>query len=130
MSEISPANSACNMSSRAACANRRRACASPPSYLALASFIAGRDAEAVDWAQKTIQANPKFPGGPRSLAASHANLGQIPEAAAARQKLQELLPHVSIAQLRDHLPFFKQAADLERYLEGLRKAGLPEGDTD
>jgi len=99
-------------------------------YLALAAFIAGRDTEAVAWAQKTIQANPTFPGGPRTLAASCGNLGQIAEAVAARQKLQELQPHVSIAQLRESLPYFKEADTMERYLEGLRKAGLPEGGKD
>jgi hypothetical protein len=57
-------------------------------------------------------------------------LGQIAEAVAARQKLQELQPHVSIAQLRESLPYFKEADTMERYLEGLRKAGLPEGGKD
>ena len=48
------------------------------------------------------------------------------EEAAAREKLQELQRHLTIAQLREDLPYFKNPEDLERYLEGLRKAGLPE----
>ncbi len=41
-------------------------------------------------------------------------------------KLQELLPHLTIEQLRENLPYFKKPEDLDRYLDGLRKAGLPE----
>lgn len=95
-------------------------------YLAVAAFVVGRDKEAAEWAEKTAQASPQFPGGHRSLAASYGNLGRIEEAAAAREKLQELLPHVTLTQLRERLPYFKNPETMERYLDGLRKAGLPE----
>jgi adenylate cyclase len=96
------------------------------SYLAVAAFVMGRDEEAAEWARKSVEANPQFPGGYRTLAASAGNLGQLTEAEAARARLQELLPHLTIAQLRESLPYFKNADDLERYLDGLREAGLPE----
>ena len=96
-------------------------------YLAVAAFVAGRTEEAADWSKRTIQANPQFPGGYRSLAASAAELGRQPEAEAARDKLLELLPHLTVAQLRESIPYFKDPDVLERYLDGLRKAGLPEG---
>ncbi len=99
-------------------------------YLAVAAFVVGRDEEAAEWARKTVQANPQFPGGYRTLGASYGNLGRLTEAEAARVKLQELLPHLTIAQLRENLPYFKDPDGLERYLDGLRKAGLPEGATD
>jgi adenylate cyclase len=99
-------------------------------YLAVAAFVAGRDAEAAEWARKAVAANPQFPGGLRTLAASAGNLGRLTEAETARERLQELLPHVTIAQLRENLPYFKDPDDLERYLEGLRRAGLPEGASD
>ena len=95
-------------------------------YLAIAAFVAGRIEEAAEWARKAGEANPQFPGGYRTFAASAGNLGRLTEAAAAREKLQELLPHLTIAQLRESLPYFKNPDDLERYLDGLRKAGLPE----
>ena len=99
-------------------------------YLAVAAFVAGRDEEAVEWARKTVQANPQFPGGLRTLAASYGSLGRLTEAETAREKLQVLLPNLTIAQLRESLPYFKDPDDLERYLDGLRRAGLPEGAND
>jgi tetratricopeptide (TPR) repeat protein len=95
-------------------------------YLGIAAFLAGRDEEAAEWARKTVEANPQFSGGYRTLAASYGNLGRLTEAEAARARLQELLPHLTIAQLRESLPYFKNPDDLERYLDGLRKAGLAE----
>jgi tetratricopeptide (TPR) repeat protein len=95
-------------------------------YMGIAAFVAGRHEEAADWAKKTADANPQFPAGHRTLAASYGNLGRLAEAEAARERLQELLPHLTIAQLRESLPYFKNSDDLERYLDGLRKAGLPE----
>ncbi len=95
-------------------------------YLAVAAFVVGRNEEAAEWGRKTREANPQFPGGYRTLAASYGNLGRLTEAEAAREKLQELLPHLTIAQLRKRLPYFKNPDDLDRYLDGLRRAGLPE----
>ncbi len=95
-------------------------------YMAIAAFVAGRDEEAAEWSIKAIQSNPQLPAGYRTLASIYGNSGRLGEAAAAREKLQDLLPHLTIAQLRENLPYFKNAEDLERYLGGLRKAGLPE----
>jgi len=78
------------------------------------------------WARKTVQANPRFSGGYRTLAAIEGNLGRLTGAKVAREKLQELLPHLTIAQLRESLPYFKNPDDLDRHLDGLRRAGLPE----
>jgi adenylate cyclase len=95
------------------------------SHLAMAAVAAGRDTEASDWARKTITENPRFPGGYRSLAAAHGHLGELPEAQAALATLLRLLPGLTLTDLRDRLPLV-DPAHLERYLEGLRKAGLPE----
>jgi adenylate cyclase len=95
--------------------------------LAIAAFVVGRDEEAAEWARKAVEGNPQFPSGHRTLAASAGNLGRLTEAETARERLQELLPHVTIAQLRENLPYFTDPDDLERYLDGLRRAGLPEG---
>ena len=94
-------------------------------YLGIAAFVTGQDEKAAEWSMKTVQANPRFPGGYRTLAASYGNLGQNAEAENARQKLQELLPNLTLAQLRESLPYFKNPNDLDRYLDGLRKSGLP-----
>ena len=95
-------------------------------YLGIAAFVAGEDEDAAGWARKTVEANPKFPSGYRTLAAISGILEQHAEAQTARMKLQELQPHLTIGQLREGLPYFKDPDDLERYLHGLRQAGLPE----
>jgi len=96
-------------------------------YLAVAAFIVGRDEEAAEWARKTIEANPQFPGGHRTLAAANGAMERTEEAERAAGKLLELLPHLTIKQLRQSIPYFKDPDGLERYLDGLRWAGIPEG---
>ncbi|MCZ6862933.1 MAG: tetratricopeptide repeat protein, partial [Alphaproteobacteria bacterium] len=93
--------------------------------LAMAASAAGDDKASVDWARKAIETNPTLPGGYRSLAASAGNLGRRSQARAALETLCELLPGLTVAHAKARLPF-KNSADLERYLDGLRKAGLPE----
>jgi adenylate cyclase len=96
------------------------------SYLGIAAFVAGRHEEAAEWSIKATQSNPQLPGGHRTLASSYGYLGRLKDATVAREKLQDLQPQLTIAQLRESLPYFKNAEDLERYLGGLRRAGLPE----
>ena len=74
---------------------------------------------------KTVQANPQFPGIYRTLAASYGNLGQLTEAEAAREKLQELLPHLTIAQLRERLPNFRDPDDLAATSAAFGERGCP-----
>lgn len=95
-------------------------------YLAMAAVTAGKYEESADWARKAVQSNPKFPGGYRSLAASLGNTESLSEAKDAVVQLRQLLPNVSINQLRSNFQFFNDPLDLERYLNGLRRAGLPE----
>ena len=99
-------------------------------YMAVAAFTVGRDEEAAEWARKTIEANPQFPGGHRTLAAAYGAMERTEEAKRAAEKLLELLPHLTIAQLRQSIPYFKDPDGLERYLDGLRRAGIPEDGND
>lgn len=94
-------------------------------HLGLAAFAAERYEDAIDWAGKVIQQNPNFPGGPRLLAASLAQLGQRGEARRALDQLLRLMPGMQVDDVRRQVPF-KKAGDMERYLDGLRKAGLVE----
>ena len=95
--------------------------------MAMAAAVAGRDEDAIDWARKSIRDNPDFPGAHRTRAACHGNLDQLGEARAALEELLHLQPGLTIARLRETLPV-KNTADLERYLGGLRKAGLDAGE--
>ena len=92
-------------------------------HLGLAAFAEERYDEACEWGVKSIQENPQFPGGHRILAASYGQLGRMQEAQTALKELLVLMPGMTIDDVRKQVPF-KKSGDTERYLDGLRKAGL------
>jgi TolB-like protein/Tfp pilus assembly protein PilF len=89
-----------------------------------ANFIDGRYEEAVKTAQKAIRLAPTNPTYRRQLAASYAMMDRIDEAQAAIQEYLRLEPNHTVADSRK-IPT-KIPEHLERFLDGLRKAGLPE----
>jgi TolB-like protein len=101
-----------------------------PSYfqgMGYAHFAAERYGEAVEWAKRALES----PWGATSaaiyrlLAASYAHLDRLEEARSAALEAARLRPGFSSSRFRLQYA----AADpqfVERYLEGLRKAGLPE----
>ena len=92
---------------------------------ALAHLLAGRYDEASSWAERALRERPDDCRAMRILAASSALAGRLEEAHAAIARLRRREPACRISDLEDRLsPFRKQ--DLARYLDGLRKAGLPE----
>jgi adenylate cyclase len=95
--------------------------------IGMAHFVAGRYDEAVTWAEKAENERPASIGfGPlRLLAASFAHLDRLDEARDAFASVLELTPHVSATSIRNAI-HFSRPEDLERYLDGLRGAGLPE----
>ena len=92
-------------------------------HLGLAAFADARYEEACEWGRKVVRENPQFPGGHRLLAASYGQLGRIDEAAMELKELLRLMPGMISEDLRKQVPF-KKASDMERYIEGLLKAGL------
>jgi hypothetical protein len=58
-------------------------------------------------------------------AASHASAGRILEAQKAMARVRQLDPELRVSKLTDVVPF-RQPGDFDRYVDGLRKAGLPE----
>ncbi len=93
---------------------------------ALVDYLAGRYDEAAEWARRTIDARPDFPPGWRMLAASTAMAGSPDDAQTALQELLRLAPETTLETTRSGLPI-RHPEHMELYLEGLRKAGLPEG---
>jgi tetratricopeptide (TPR) repeat protein len=91
----------------------------------IAAFGAGDYEEAAESARKAIRLKPEFPPYWRNLAASLAQLDRIEEARAATDRLLQLLPHESLRLVRSRLTSVN-ADFLERFIEGLRKAGVPE----
>jgi TolB-like protein/Flp pilus assembly protein TadD len=91
----------------------------------VAEFGAGHYEQAVEWAKQTIEATPDFPLGWRYLAASLALLGRMEEARTARDQLLRVMPHENLRFARAVLPSTNPDR-LERFVDGLRKAGVPE----
>jgi TolB-like protein/Flp pilus assembly protein TadD len=89
------------------------------------AFGTGQYERAVESARTTIEALPDFPGGWRYLVASLAHLGRMEEASAAKDQLLRILPHESVGLIRATLPW-DNADFMERFVDGLRKAGVPE----
>jgi adenylate cyclase len=94
-------------------------------HLGVAAFADKRYEDACYWGRKTIQHNPMFPGGHRLVAASCGHLGSAQEAANEFKELLLLMPGMTADDVRKQVPF-KRSSDMERYIEGLRKAGLKE----
>ena len=94
-------------------------------HLGLASFVEERYEDACDWGSKAIQENPRFPGGHRLLASSYGQLGRVNEAATELKELLLLMPGMTADDVRRQVPF-RKPRDMERYIDGLRKAGLKE----
>jgi TolB-like protein/Flp pilus assembly protein TadD len=92
-------------------------------HLGLAAFAEERYDIACEWGAKVLQENPSFPGGHRLIAAIYGQLGRIEEAQVALKELLLLMPGMTIDDVRKQVPF-KDPNHMERYLDGLRKAGL------
>ena len=73
-----------------------------------------------------MKANPEFVNGYKPLIAALGHLDRIEEAEPYIDKLLELEPNFTMQRFAQVYPF-KKEIDRERYMEGLRLAGVPEG---
>jgi len=89
----------------------------------LADFGAERYEEAVTWARRSLEERAGYPSAFRLLAASHGQLDQLPEARAAYEEFRRAVPGVTLEATKTQVAW-GSPADLERYLDGLRKAGM------
>ena len=94
--------------------------------IALGHFCAGRNQDAVLWSTLSLR-DTGYEGGNTLavLAASHAFLGHMEEAQKAIARLRLVAPDWRLSNLPD-LKTIRRAEDRNRFLEGLRLAGLPE----
>lgn len=97
---------------------------------AFAHFVAGRYEEASAAASKSLHQRPTFPPALRMKAVTHALVGRIDEARDYVQRVLALYPNATVSEARAFLeaPLRRNPQPLARYLEGLRLAGLPEGE--
>jgi DNA-binding SARP family transcriptional activator/TolB-like protein len=90
----------------------------------IAALLAGRPEEAVAVGRQAVRENPNFQASYRPLIASLGLTGRRAEAERYLRELQRLHPEFSIGWFREHYPPL-HGEGRERYIEGLRKAGVP-----
>lgn len=93
--------------------------------LALARLNAGRYEEAVEWADRALQENTRAMAVLRFKAAACGQLGRTEEGRECVRRLRELVPGSTVASAKESHGFVSPEV-LAIYIEGLRKAGLPE----
>ncbi len=92
--------------------------------MAWAELLAEQYDKAAEYARQAIEANPEFTDNYAVLAAACGQLDRAPEAAAALDELRRRMPDLTAGDDRLRRPF-RRSADRDRFLDGLRKAGLP-----
>jgi len=90
--------------------------------IATAHFVRGDYAATVEWAEKAALARP-VPGAYRLLAIGNAFLRRMDDAHKAVDELLQCAPHATLTRIKNAV-HFKVAAHADRYIEGLRMAGL------
>jgi adenylate cyclase len=96
-----------------------------PWTLGQAQFLLKRFEEAIRLFEDVINRNPSFPLGHLALATAYAQVGRIEDAEWEVQEVLSLLPGYSMVREQARA-VYKNEADLELWMSGLRKAGLPE----
>ena len=91
--------------------------------IGLAHFTAGRYTDAVRYPEMVLDERPGLTWPYRDLAAFRAHAGDLAGARDALEKFVYLRPPMSLATIADNLRFMHKEL-LDRYLEGLRMAGL------
>lgn len=90
-----------------------------------AHFLNRDYAGAIAEFERVIESNPHFSLGHLMLAAAYGHVGRIEDAEWEAAEVHSLVPDFSIELARHTMPY-KNPKDMERYIDGLRKAGLPE----
>jgi tetratricopeptide (TPR) repeat protein len=96
------------------------------SHTALAHFYAGRYDEAAAWAEATLREQPNYLASLRAAAASNAMAGRQEKAQKLMARVCHLDPTLRLSNLADTMAPLRRPEDRNRWVEGLRKAGLPE----
>jgi adenylate cyclase len=89
-----------------------------------AALNAERYEEAIEFAIRAAEAHPEFPDVYAVRAAAEGQLGRVDAGRSTLDELLRRMPGLTASDPRLDRPFGR-AADRERFLEGLGKAGLP-----
>jgi len=93
--------------------------------LAFAHMAAGRYGEALPWVDRAQRENAGMPSLRLKLTIL-GHLGRAPEASETLRRLREIHSEPTIASMQRDWPKFFSRELADRYIEGLRKAGVPE----
>jgi TolB-like protein len=93
--------------------------------MALAHFIAGQYEEASSMAEQILREKPELHVALRVASASNALAGRMREARDAMARLRKIDPLLRVSDLKILTPF-RRREHVDRYEEGLGKAGLPD----
>jgi TolB-like protein/class 3 adenylate cyclase len=98
-------------------------------FVGFSKLMLRDDEEAVAWLRRGIEANRNLPLAHFSLAAALALLGRLEEAGTATQAGLVLDPNFTVRRFRSGATSNNSTflAQRERYIEGMRLAGVPEG---
>ncbi len=94
--------------------------------VALAHVIAGRYEEAIEWADRSLRELPRYESALRNRVVACAHLGRIEEARDGLERLLELQPDLTVTRFKALYAVTLSPVVLDVYVEGYRKAGLPE----
>jgi tetratricopeptide (TPR) repeat protein len=99
------------------------------SWVGFSKLALNTYAEAASCFRRSIEANRTYYWAYFGLAATLVRLGGLDEAKSALQQGLALDPDLTLSPLRGNTPNLNPASreQLERFLEGLRVAGMPEG---
>ena len=89
----------------------------------MSHYVAGRFREALQYSSELLRLRPGFHGAQRLRCASLAQIGRLDEAREFLVTIRREQPQLSVEWIRQSVPY--QTPELmERFLEGMRKAGL------
>jgi adenylate cyclase len=97
-----------------------------PGSLGFAHYMLRQYSQALPLMRECASRAPNFRGAHVYLAATHAQLGNIEQAAAEAAEVLRIDPKYTIEGTQARLTPFKRPEDAEHFFDGLRKAGLPE----
>jgi adenylate cyclase len=95
--------------------------------MAFAHIAAGRYEDAMEWVDRSLHELPRYRASMYVKVALCAHLGRLEEARDRLCRLQQMLPGLTIAWYKARFGTGWLAPQIAAfYVEGLRKAGLPE----
>ncbi|MCZ6447023.1 MAG: tetratricopeptide repeat protein, partial [Alphaproteobacteria bacterium] len=93
--------------------------------LATAHLFLGNHEEAAEWAQKAVRLHGTTWGGYAILTSALGHLGRIEDAKNAMKEMKDAQPRATISFVKERLPISDPKC-MDHFLDGLRKAGVPE----